>query len=64
MKGKELIRLIEKYGFEDFDFQFCFTDTPEEGDTYPNVRTFKMTGVSDVGHSDKVVDLEGEEIIK
>lgn len=64
MKGKKLIQLIEKHGFEDFEFQFCFTDAPEEGDTYPNVRTFTLTGISDVGHSNKTVDLEGEEIDK
>ena len=58
MKGKELVDFITKNNLEDFDFTFSFTD---RYNTFPNVRTFKITGVADIGYSDKVIDLEGEE---
>ena len=56
MKGRELKKLCEQY--EDFDFEFSFTDGYSK---FPNVRTFKNLELCDVGHSDKVVVLEGDE---
>lgn len=57
MKGHQLIKLIQESGLEDFDFRFCVT---EESDSFPNIRTFSVSGVQDIGYSEKVVDLEGE----
>lgn len=59
MKGSELKKLCEQY--EDFDFEFCFTDEPVDGSKYPNFRFFNKLELADVGHSDKRVLLSGEE---
>lgn len=59
MKGKELAELAAKY--EDFDFEFSFTEEPQIGDRFLNVRRFKKLGLCDIGHSGKVVILSGEE---
>lgn len=56
MKGTELLKLAEQY--PDFDFSFRFTDGYSK---FPNVRTFESLELCDVGHSDKVVVLTGEE---
>lgn len=56
MKGKELAELAMQY--PDFDFEFCFTDG---GNKWPNIRKFNQLELADVGHSDKVVVLSGEE---
>ena len=61
MKGKELAEIAKHY--EDFDFQFVFSDKPKEGDRFLNVRVFKNLVVSDVGYSGKVVQLDGDEEI-
>lgn len=61
MNGQQLIRTIQKYGFEEFEIQFNFTDGH---DPFPNVRTFTLDNVCDVGHSEKIVVLEGYEINK
>lgn len=58
MKGKELIDLIERNGLEDFDLEFSFTDGYN---VFPNVRTFAVERIDDVGYSDKVAILSGEE---
>jgi hypothetical protein len=59
MKGKELAELAMKY--EDFDFEFRFTEEPQAGDRFLNVRSFEKLELCDVGHSSKVVILSGEE---
>ena len=56
MLGKELKELCEKY--PDFEFEFSFTDGYC---TFPNVRTFRNLELCDIGHSGKVVVLEGDE---
>lgn len=56
MKGKELAELASKY--PDFEFEFSFTDGYSK---FPNVRSFKSIELCDIGHSDKVVILTGEE---
>ena len=61
MKGEELAEIAKHY--EDFDFQFVFSDEPKEGDRFLNVRVFKNLVVSDVGYSGKVVQLDGDEEI-
>lgn len=56
MKGKDLINLAEEY--PDFEFEFRFTDGYSN---FPNVRSFNHLELCDVGHSDKVVILTGDE---
>lgn len=56
IKGIELLKLVEQY--PDFDFHFRFTDGCSK---FPNVRTFEDLKLCDVGYSDKVVILTGEE---
>lgn len=57
MLGKDLMKLCEKY--PDFDFEFSFTDG--NNGRFINVRHFEKLELCDVGHSDKVVILSGEE---
>ncbi|ADZ82691.1 hypothetical protein [Cellulosilyticum lentocellum] len=56
MKAKDLAEKLLEY--QDFDVQFNFTDGFSK---FPNVRHFKVTGISDIGHSDKVLILDGVE---
>ena len=42
-------------------FQCDFSLATDGYSTFPNVRTFKNLELCDIGHSDKVVVLEGEE---
>ena len=57
MKGNELEELCKRY--PDFDFQFIFTD--EDNGRFLNIRCFEDLELTDVGYSDKVVRLTGEE---
>lgn len=59
MSGEELKKLGEEY--PDFEFKFSFSDG---GDKWPNVRSFDNIELADVGHSNKVVILSGEEIVE
>lgn len=59
MKGKELIKHIKEQNLEDFEFEFTFVDGFEGG--FPNRRTFKLEEIADIGYSEKVVSLDGEE---
>ena len=56
MKGKELSELAMQY--PDFEFEFVFVDGFGK---FPNVRSFNNLELADVGHSDKVVLLSGDE---
>ena len=56
MKGKELAELAMEYA--DFDFEFRFTDGYSN---FPNVRSFEKLELCDIGYSDKVVVLTGDE---
>lgn len=56
MKGKDILKLAEEY--KDFDFEFSFTDGYSN---FPNVRSFSHLELCDIGYSDKVVILTGEE---
>lgn len=59
MKGKELAELALKYS--DFEFEFSFTEEPQNGDRFLNVRSFEKLELCDVGYSSKRVSLTGEE---
>lgn len=56
MTGKELKDLCDQ--FPDFEFEFRFTD---DCSVFPNIRTFNSLELCDIGHSDKVVVITGEE---
>lgn len=56
MTGDEIIKLAKMY--PDYDFGFVFTD---ESSKFLNVRVFENLELADVGYSDKVVLLTGEE---
>ena len=56
MKGKELAEIAMQYPV--FEFEFVFVDG---FDKFPNVRGFSQLVLADVGHSDKVVLLSGDE---
>lgn len=57
MKGSELEKLCKQY--PDFDFQFIFTDG--DNGRFLNVRCFENLELNDIGYSDKVVLITGEE---
>ena len=56
MKVSELIDKLSPY--EDFEVEFVFTDGYSK---FPNVRSFNVEEITDIGHSDKLVLLSGEE---
>lgn len=56
MKVSELIDKLSPY--EDFEVEFVFTDGYSK---FPNVRSFNVEEITDIGHSDKVMLLSGEE---
>jgi len=57
MKSSELAKDLMKYpGFE-VNFTFC-----DGYSTFPNYRKFEKIKVQDIGHSDKIISLGGEEI--
>lgn len=57
MKVKELIEKLKNY--EDFHVEFHFTDGYS---IFPNIRKFSIEEICDIGHSDKVVILDGKEL--
>lgn len=60
MKAKELAEELLKY--PDFDVDFVYSTFIRDGihTPFPDIYIYKITGVLDVGHSDKVIVLEGE----
>ena len=58
MKGKDLIRLIKEKELEDFEIQVVYTDGY---DKYPTFNSLSLKGIADIGVSDQIVYLDGEE---
>lgn len=56
MKVKKLIEILENY--KEFDVEFNFIDGYS---SFPNTRSFSINGISDIGYSDKVIILDGQE---
>lgn len=56
MKAKKLIELLQPY--KDFDVEFVFSEIVNDK---LHVRTFKDLEIADIGYSDKVVLISGEE---
>lgn len=59
MKGKDIIKIIEENKLEEFNLEFTFTDGYMEG--FPNIRTFSIDTLSDIGNSTKEVSFDGQE---
>lgn len=57
-KVKDLIEKLKNY--EDYDVEAAFSDY-EEGDKFLNIYFYKVDGITDIGHSDKVVVLSLDE---
>ena len=57
MKAKELAEELMKY--PDFEVEFTHMEfhihTP-----FPDIYNYTITGIGDIGHSDKVIILDGE----
>lgn len=60
MKGKEMIRIIQERNLENFDLEFTFTDGHCESG-FPNIRTFSIDELCDIGYSSNEVSFDGEE---
>lgn len=60
MTAKELADELLKY--PDFDVEFTHFTFIRDGihTPFPDVYNFKITGIADIGHSDKVIILDGE----
>lgn len=60
MKAKELAEELLKH--PDFDVEFVYSTFIRDGihTPLPDIYSYKITGVADVGHSDKVIVLDGE----
>lgn len=56
MSGEEIMELAKMY--PDYNFEFVFTDGYGK---FPNVRCFENLELGDVGHTERVVLLTGEE---
>lgn len=60
MKGQDLIDYIKDNKLEDFDLKFLFVEGYKG--MFPVYRKFKVEAIEDVGYSDKVITLGGEEV--
>ena len=60
MKAKELAEELLKY--PNFDVELTYMTFIRDGIQiqFPDVYNYKITGIADIGHSDKVVVLNGE----
>ena len=60
MKAKELAE--ELLNYPDFDVELTYMVFKRDGihTAFPSVYNYKITGIADIGHSDKVVVLTGE----
>ena len=60
MKAKELAEELLKH--PDFDVEMVYFTFIRDGihTPFPDVYSYKITGIADIGHSDKVIILDGE----
>ena len=60
MKAKELAEELLKH--PDFDVEFIYSTFIRDGIhvPFPDIYNYRITGIADIGHSDKVVVLNGE----
>ena len=60
MVAKELARLLMEY--PDFKVDFAFMDKNGENQIWKlRLRAFDITGIGDIGHSEKTIRLRGSE---
>ena len=59
MKVSELVNLLQNDDYADFDVELVVTEPNKQGKGFPNVITYKVDDVADIGHSSKVVLLSG-----
>ena len=59
MKAKELADELLKY--PDFDVEFIYLTFIRDSihTPFPDLYEYKITGIADIGHSDKVIILDG-----
>ncbi len=65
MTGQQIIDLIRENGLEDFEINISFSEidpTPDAPWGGYNVRRFEITGLGDIGHSDKTFKMGIKEI--
>ncbi len=60
MTAKELADELLKY--PDFGVEFVHSTFIRDGihTLFPDISSFRITGIADIGHSDKVIILDGE----
>lgn len=60
MKAKELAEELLKH--PDFDVELIYMTFERDGihTPFPDIYNYKIKGIADVGHSDKVIILDGE----
>lgn len=57
MKAKELIGKLK--GYDDFDIEFVFSEKMKG--EWPTYRVFGNVEIADIGHSDKIIRITGNE---
>lgn len=57
MKVKDLIKLIKDYPDFELTTSLFLSDNSEYG---AGLQSFKITGINDIGYSDKVIDLDNK----
>lgn len=55
MKGKDIIKLVQERGLEDFEIQVSALTS---GKIFPNVESFKIDDLADIENSDKTATLD------
>ena len=60
MKARELAEKLMEH--PDFDVEFIFSEEFNKNDKWPTIRKFNNINISDIGHSDKIIILDGEEV--
>ena len=60
MKAKELAEELLKH--PDYDVEFVYSTFIRDGihTPFPDIYSYKIIGIADIGHSDKVIVLDGE----
>lgn len=60
MKAKDLAEELLKY--PDFDVEFTYMTFIRDSihTPFPDIYNYTITGICDIGHSDKVIVLDGE----
>jgi hypothetical protein len=59
MKAKELAEELLKH--PDFDVELIYmTSFKRDGMLFPDIYKYKIKGIADIGHSDKVIILDAE----